>query len=649
LLFTLIPSLLFSIVSYLSSTKSMDKLVNDSIIKNKDGIDRYLKDSLSQADIIAKKYSTDPKVIDAFKSNNRELLLDETQGHFNDLKEIENISVFEFGDANGNVFLRVHNPSKFGDNKKDSHFVSEALKGNSNNGTEWGNSGLALRSIAPIKENGKVIGTLQVGIDTDVTQTLKNILGVDISFFQKDKLFKSSIADETILNKVTSKSQDAFNSITSGSENYEFIDNKSNVLFYYPILDSSGKNITGMISIYSPNEAIHSFKNFTLIFTLIGILALLIISLLLAIYVGNSFTLPIIKVTEFMRHISNGELNYNNNLDEFIVGDNEISSLITSSKNMKGYLEGFVKTIQEESSKLNTSIINITSNINTLTKEVTEAYATNKDVSTEIEGLTACSEEIHATSEEISNECNAINSTVSSVLEKTIAVRENAFTIKSETLSSKKHAEGLYSTSETSLMNAINEAQNVERIKILSETILQITSQTNLLALNASIEAARAGESGRGFAVVASEIKTLAENSKVAAMEIQEVTEVVLSSVHNLSESSKGILSFIKDTVIPDYAMMVETGEDYSCDALSINNMVDSFTSSTQFLLESMVNLNTALNESSSSSIEISSSSINVVSKINNIKVEAENIEKESLEIKNNISSLVNMTSMFKL
>ncbi|MGL5151159.1 MAG: hypothetical protein ACRC7N_11375, partial [Clostridium sp.] len=46
LLFTLIPSLLFSIVSYLSSTKSMDKLVNDSIIKNKDGIDRYLKDSL---------------------------------------------------------------------------------------------------------------------------------------------------------------------------------------------------------------------------------------------------------------------------------------------------------------------------------------------------------------------------------------------------------------------------------------------------------------------------------------------------------------------------------------------------------------------------------------------------------------------------
>lgn len=79
-----------------------------------------------------------------------------------------------------------------------------------------------------------------------------------------------------------------------------------------------------------------------------------------------------------------------------------------------------------------------------------------------------------------------------------------------------------------------NKSQQVREIVDLINTL---TGQTNLLALNAAIEAARAGEHGRGFAVVAEEVRKLAEQSRQAAEQINEIVESMLADIGDVVEA----------------------------------------------------------------------------------------------------------------
>jgi methyl-accepting chemotaxis protein len=64
-------------------------------------------------------------------------------------------------------------------------------------------------------------------------------------------------------------------------------------------------------------------------------------------------------------------------------------------------------------------------------------------------------------------------------------------------------------------------SKQTQQVGEIIKSVEDLADQSNLLAVNAAIEASRAGEQGRGFAVVAQEVRSLAERSKAATVQVR--------------------------------------------------------------------------------------------------------------------------------
>lgn len=244
----------------------------------------------------------------------------------------------------------------------------------------------------------------------------------------------------------------------------------------------------------------------------------------------------------------------------------------------------FVETLQVIMLQINESTQKLGEIVGVVDGKVQTTNDSSMDISSVMEQLSAAMEEVSST---VTN----VNETVLSVDKEVVVLadaseglmgysnemQKRASQLEKTAVENKHNTSGVINEIIDSLEKAIEESKSVERVNELTNEILSIAGQTNLLALNASIEAARAGEAGRGFAVVADEISKLADSSRMAAGNIQNINSMVVQAVKDLINNSNTIVKYINENVLPDYEGFVSAGQQYNSDAVHITEIVARF------------------------------------------------------------------------
>ena len=361
---------------------------------------------------------------------------------------------------------------------------------------------------------------IELALDSDTGEIITDPVFIDKDFYiaeaEKEEIPAEADAEEeepTVVSK----------QVTLDGSEYIFLYKKSEL---------NGMNICALIPLSTVTAQAEGIKTVTIVMIIIaGVLAAVIGTL-----IAGGIQRNMRHISKQLDEVAKGDLT----VDVTAKGRDEFRFLARSAANMVGHNKKLIFKLSETANDLqntmhsvnaaSTELSDYSGRINAAIDEINEGIVRQEEHASECIDVT---QQLSERIKEISQDVDEIEK----------VIRETEEMIGEGTDLVNNLAEKAAKTSELSAMvgeNIQKLQQDAEAISGFVETISGISDQTNLLSLNASIEAARAGEAGRGFAVVAEEIRSLADSSSAATVEID-------SKIGNIGEHSRSSMESAKN------------------------------------------------------------------------------------------------------